>query len=82
MVEFPNDAAIPDGGGDMNVEVADVLAASVVAAVVFNDDNIGVLAGVFPMNALGDENVLVLFGPLIGAGGMVNDTNDAGCCGC
>jgi hypothetical protein len=58
----------------MNVEVAD-------AVVVFTDDNIGVFAGVLPMNALGDENVLRLFDPLIGADGMVNDTDDAGCGG-
>ena len=61
----------------MNVVVADG------AVAVLKDDNIGVLAGVFPMNVLGEENVLVLpvFDPLNGAGGIMNDT-DAGCGGC
>lgn len=84
MVAVLKDAAIPDGGGDMNVEVADGVAATDAAVVdVFNEDSIGVLAGVLPMKVWGDENVLVLFDPLIGAVGMVNDTDDAGCCcGC
>ena len=73
-VVAPNDAAIPEGGGDMNVVVAD----GVIPVVVFKDDNIGVLAGVFPMNELGDEKVLAppVFDPLNGAGGIVNDTDD------
>lgn len=69
---------MPDGGGDMNVEVADAVVD--VAAVVLIDDNMGVFAGVLPINALGDEKVVtVLLGPLFGPGGMVNDTDDAGC---
>lgn len=44
VVEVP----IPEGGGDINVEVADGVAATAAVAV-FNDDSIGVLAGVLPM---------------------------------